>query len=179
MNVSPEGLFLDRIEWDLFATLTWSHSMVRSYHGMSRSFGPIRRERLFFAFLRTWCRDVGEPFKTLRWCRRFEVGELGRPHWHLLVASEKPESRTVGSRMTFIAAWNRFTADSERKEGYFARVRRLSSASKAQAIQYACKDFCPDAYELGRFGSDLVLSPKALEDLIRARRAEKGRGLAV
>jgi len=76
MRLAPELRFLERIEWQVFVTLTFRGRVPR----------PCWRERL----LRSWLSSVAKlaqvPFDRLDWVVRDEMGErFQRPHFHVLI----------------------------------------------------------------------------------------------
>jgi len=111
MNQTPDAYVLKNVNWNLFATLTFSEG----------SMSDRRRYHVLFAWLRTVAETYGQKFGDSLWCTRRERGEtFGRVHFHALLAGlcDSPTQRDV---FRVLRLWESFGAG-------FGLVRRFNNA---------------------------------------------------
>lgn len=147
--MNPEIYALSRIEWQLFATLTFK----------SAKLADAVRRKMFFALMRKQAGHFGVHFKQTIWCLRTEAGEAtGRLHLHALIAGFPQHALTTATCFSFMKIW-------EGLGGGMARVHLYSPL--LDGVGYVLKG-CEaewqraggDFYETRKFGGhcDVMLS---------------------
>ncbi len=162
--MKPEVVFLERVPWQFFATMTF------------RKVDLPRKVRIsmFFKFARQISRQHRIFFPNLLWALRLERGEIGgRLHFHSLIGGLPASAATKGNCFAMMALW----ADS--CGGGFARIRLF--APDLDGVSYVIKGLDgpahngADLYESGKFvdqSSELMLAASV------HRHRQAGRGLS-
>jgi hypothetical protein len=137
----PELHVLNKIEWQLFETLTFKSERL-----------PERvRLALFFALLREFCSQFGLKFPHLLWCLRQESGEVfGRRHFHCLIAGVRGALVNLTTCFWLMDKW-------EKLGGGMARVHVFDSGLNAGSYILKRNGFSGvdlgDSYESAKFSS--------------------------
>ena len=140
---TPELLVLSRIEWELFATLTFKSERL-----------PERvRLSLFFALLREFCAEFDLRFRYLLWCLRQERGEVsGRRHFHLLLAGVRGTLVNQTTCFWLMDKWEKLGGGMARIHVFDSRLNAGSYILKRCGFSRNAVDL-GDAYESAKFAS--------------------------
>lgn len=140
---------LSRVDWDLFATLTWKGRVPR----------PRVAYRHLWRFLRQSALIAHREFPQVLFAVRREDGEInGRSHFHVLIGGLKSNNLTTLSHR-FHAAWKRQTGG----HSHWSRYDRSLSGVAYMAEILALK------YEQGKYGSaDQVSWSRSVERVLRS-----------
>jgi hypothetical protein len=141
MRDVPEVHVLNKVEWQLFATLTFKSERL-----------PERvRLGLFFALLREFCSQFRLKSPHLLWCLRQESGEtFGRRHFHCLLAGAREALVNPATCFWLMDKW-------EKLGGGMARIHVFDSRLNAGSYILKRNGFnavdLGDAYESAKFAS--------------------------
>jgi len=127
------SISLARIQWELFATLTFA--------------GHVPKTKIAYGLAFRWLRELsniaGVPYKTQLSALRGELGESkGRFHFHCLVGGTKTRNiHTLAHQAGWL--WKRITSG--------ARIEVRQYDSSLAGASYVCKCLGANAYELGKY----------------------------
>lgn len=163
--MNPEQHSLERLNWQVFATLTFSSE--------SRSENERKRSSCLFAWLRYAASKTGVHFARLLWVVRLERGEHGaRIHFHVVMGG-MPGNVGDGLRFALKHFWEGGLDKNNMPQRWgFADVRRWDKGRRA--LDYILKPGfelkAANAYEVQRFGgirSQVTLSKSVVRALAR------------
>ena len=140
------GISLARIQWDLFATLTFAGTVPRA----NMAYG------LAFRWLQELAKVSGVPYNRLLIALRGEEGEAnGRFHFHCLVVGTTTRNyHTLGHQAEWL--WKIQSGGS--------RVDVRQYDRSLAGAEYVCKCLGANAYELGKysFANTVTLSASVI-----------------
>jgi hypothetical protein len=150
---TPELLVLSKIDWQLFATLTFKSERL-----------PERiRLSLFFALVREFCAEFDLKFRYLLWCLRQERGEVGgRRHFHFLVAGVRGALVNPTTCFWLMDKW-------EKLGGGMARIHVFDSRLNAGSYILKRCGFSSNAVSLGDAYESAKFASKACELMLADR----------
>jgi hypothetical protein len=139
---APELLVINKIAWQLFATLTFKSERL-----------PERvRLSLFFALLREFCAQFQLKFPYLLWCLRQEPGEtFGRRHFHFLLAGAREALVNQATCFWLMNKWEKLGGGMTRIYVFDPRLNAGSYILQRNGFSSAVD--LGDAYESAKFAS--------------------------
>lgn len=144
MGLAPELRFLERVQWQVFVTLTFR----------GRVPCPDRRARWLRAWLSGVARRAQVPFCRLDWVVRDEAGEkFGRPHFHVLIGRIPSLLLSPALLFRLKADWRRVGFSDLRM--WHEGLDALSYMSEDGGNCYEASKFC--------YATGLVLSESLLD----------------
>ena len=114
---NPLQFATSQTDWQFFVTLTYGSIPVPRIEGAKDIKGPARRggkvpsemvrRRMFFQFLRKFCKGFRCPMEHVLFLAREEFGERGgRAHWHCLLGGVRDlNSNATTNRFVIKAYW--------------------------------------------------------------------------
>lgn len=159
--MNPEIYALSLIDWQLFASLTFT----------SERLTDAVRLKLFFALMRRQADHFGVHFSKTIWCLRTESGEAtGRIHHHALIAGFPKHALTKATCFSFMKIWEQLGGGMARVTLYSPRLDGVGYVLKGGEEEY--RRAGGDYYETRKFGGrcDVMLS-KSIFGVIEGRRS--------